>query len=368
LDVADYFEIDFLEVHTTKSGDAIGVRYEIGGQTYIHVVDGGYQETGPALAKHIREYYGNPSYIDCVVVTHPDGDHACGLQTILEEFDVGQLWMLRPWDYAAEIIDQFSRYTSVEGLKTKLRENYPYIAELERIANKRGIPISEPFQSAQIGAFSVLAPSQARYLQLIVDSDKTPQAAADANRGLLDAMTEMLTEVAKKAVNYIRAAWGEEIFSSEDTSAENEMSVIQYARLCGRKILLTADAGRGALTEAADFAPSVGLVLPGINRFQVPHHGSRRNVSTEILDRWLGACLKVKPEEGSETSTAIISAGREDEDHPRRSVVRAMVHRGAKVVSTDDGSGTKRTSQNAPDREGWSAAKPLEYPDDQEED
>jgi Metallo-beta-lactamase superfamily len=364
--MADYFEIDFLEVHTTKSGDAIGIRYELGGLTYIHVVDGGYQETGPDLAQHIREYYGDPPFIDHVVVSHPDGDHASGLQTILEEFDVGRLWMLRPWDYAEEIIDQFSRYTSVENLKKELRDNYPYIAKLEEIAEERDIPISDPFQGAMIGAFTVLAPNRARYLQLIVDSEKTPQAAADADRGFLDAIGGLLAEAAKKAVNYVRAAWGEEAFSTEETSAENEMSVVQYAYLCNKKIVLTADAGRGALAEAADFAPAAGLLLPGIDRFQVPHHGSRRNVSTELLDRWLGERLE-KPTEGSTRFTAIISAGREDPDHPRKSVIRAMIHRGAKLVSTDDGKGTKRTSKNAPDREGWSAATPLGYPDDQEE-
>lgn len=72
----DYLEIDFLEVHTTKSGDAIGIRCELGGLTYIHVLDGDYQEMGPDLAQHISEYYGDPSFIDHVVVTHPDGDHA----------------------------------------------------------------------------------------------------------------------------------------------------------------------------------------------------------------------------------------------------------------------------------------------------
>ncbi|MGP0089725.1 MAG: ComEC/Rec2 family competence protein [Xanthobacteraceae bacterium] len=365
--MSDYFEIDFLEVHTSKSGDAIAIRYEIGGATYIHVVDGGYQATGPGLAKHIRTFFGNPSSIDYVVVTHPDGDHASGLQTILKEFDVSELWMLRPWDYAAELLNQFSRYTSVDGLKKKLHENYPYIDTLEQIANRRGIPIRNPFQSEKIGAFTVLAPSRARYLQLIVDSDKTPLPAAQANRSLLEAVGDTLVEVAKRAVNYIRAAWGEEIFSSDETSAENEMSVVQYALLCGEKVVLTGDAGPGALTEAADYAPQAGLTLPGVKRFQVPHHGSRRNVTTEILDRWLGPRLKSMPKPGAETFTAIISAAREDEDHPRKAVVRALIHRGARVVSTDDGDGGKRVGKNAPTRPNWTAAIPLSYPEDQEE-
>jgi hypothetical protein len=62
----------------------------------------------------------------------------------------------------------------------------------------------------------------------------------------------------------VRPPGGSEKFSSEATSVENEMSVIKYMTLCGD-------------------APLVGLSLPEIDKFQVPHHGGRRNLSTEIL-------------------------------------------------------------------------------------
>ncbi|WP_352781352.1 MBL fold metallo-hydrolase [Mesorhizobium sp. M0244] len=42
--------------------------------------------------------------IDHVVATHNDGDHALGLVAVLEHFDPGVLWMLRPWMYADELI------------------------------------------------------------------------------------------------------------------------------------------------------------------------------------------------------------------------------------------------------------------------
>ena len=364
--MSDYFEIDFLEVHTGKSGDAIGVRYELNGLVYIHVVDGGYAATGEALIQHINEYYGNPSYLDHVVLTHPDKDHAEGLQAILEHFSVAALWMLLPWNYVDALIDRFDRYTNAENLKKKLRQAYPYLAELEKIAIRKGIPIYEPLQGAQIGAFTVLAPSRARYLDLVVTSAKTPQQAAQDS--LLAKAERLLLEAARMAKAFIRAAWGDEVFPDTGTSNENEMSVVQFARMCGESIVLTADTGRDGLAEAADFAPYVGLALPGgVNRFQIPHHGGRHNVSTEILDRWFGKRLASPPPDGSETFNAIVSAARDDEDHPRKVVVRAFKHRGARVISTDDGRGTKRTSRNAPDREGWSAAEPLGYPEEMEE-
>jgi hypothetical protein len=44
------------------------------------------------------------------------------------------------------------------------------------------------------------------------------------------------------------------------------MSAVQYAMLNSDKIVLTGDAGRGALTKAADYAPLAGLILPGVKR------------------------------------------------------------------------------------------------------
>jgi hypothetical protein len=178
--MSDFYEIDFLEVHTSKSGDAICVRYELSGYQYIHVIDGGYLATGNGLAQHIDKYYRSPNRIDHVVVTHPDQDHAEGLQVILERYDVQALWMLLPWNYVEELIDRFDRYTSVENLKTKLRKTYPYLTKLEDIAKRHNIPIYEPFQGARIDAFTVLTPTRQRYLDLVVTSAKTPQAAEDS--------------------------------------------------------------------------------------------------------------------------------------------------------------------------------------------
>lgn len=358
--MSDFFEIDFLNVESKKSGDAIPLRYSSNGITRIHITDGGFQDTGDKVVQHVNKYYNDPNTIDAVIVSHPDGDHAGGLRKVLETFDVSELWMLRPWFYADELIDRFARFSNVDNLVRELKEVYPNIAVLEEIAESKGILIREPFQGAVIGEFIVLAPTKERYLDLVVESEKTPEAAKEG----LQSLFAKFSHIIKKTLYLMKAAWGEETFSSEETSQENEMSVIQYANLCGDKILLTADAGRGALTEAADYAPWAGLELPGIDRFQVPHHGSRRNVSTEILDRWLGERLPEKLEDGAEEFTAIISASKEDEDHPRKAVIRACIHRGAQVLSTEGGDIC--ISRNAPYR-SWAVAPPLPYPEEQEE-
>jgi beta-lactamase superfamily II metal-dependent hydrolase len=140
------------------------------------------------------------------------------------------------------------------------------------------------------------------------------------------------------------------------------MSVVQTALLNGDRILLTGDAGRDTLKEAADYAEQIGIALPGIDVFQVPHHGGRHNVSTEILDRWLGKRLPQMPEET--TFAAVCSAAKADDDHPRRAVVRAMLHRGAHFASTK---GRVVHRARGIQRPGWSSIPQAAYPDDQEE-
>lgn len=357
--MSDYCEIDFLGVETAKSGDAITLRYCVNGQQKIHVVDGGYIDTGKQIKDHLSNFYDNPAFIDNVVLTHPDQDHANGLRFILENYTVGTLWMHRPWLYASEIIDRFETYNSVNALINELKRNYAAVAELERIAEERGIPISEPFQGAFIGAFTVLTPTRSRYLDLVVNSNKTPQAI---QQNSLDSVMEAFSSVFKAARNFFAAMWGEEVFPVSGTSNENEMSVVQYAYLNNKRILLTGDAGREALNEAADYAPYAGWSLPGVDCIQVPHHGGRHNVSTEVLDRIIGPRLSEHP--SSYSCSAICSSAKADEDHPRKVVIRAFIHRGAHFAATEGN--TVRYAMGVA-RSGWTSLPQAEYPMEMEE-
>lgn len=350
----DFFEIDFLDVEAAKSGDAITIRYFKNGTQSIHVVDGGFKDTGLKIVQHIKKYY-NTSEIDRVILTHNDGDHARGLIEVLENCKVGELWMLKPWDYVDELIGRFSRFKNKERLADRLKKCYSNIAALEEIANRKGIAIKEPFQGARIGAFTVLAPTKESYLKLIEQSDRTPE---------INLAQESFASLGE-ALGAIPLEWGDENLPNKPTSEENNMSIIQYTELNNKKILLTGDAGRETLEEAKDYLSNNLLVsLPGIDYFQVPHHGSRRNISSELLDEICGEKLPFW-EKGKRNFTAVISSAKEDKDHPRKAVVRALIHRGAKVITTKGK--TIRCSKSAPIREGWVPVKPEAYPEDQED-
>jgi hypothetical protein len=99
-------------------------------------------------------------------------------------------------------------------------------------------------------------------------------------------------------------------------------------------------------------------------RGQAPHHGGRRNLSTEILDKWLGPKLSIKYTQA--TFNVAISANEFDDDHPRKAVRRALMHRGGGILSTK---GNKHVywSKNKPFRKDWLKLPYEGYPEDTEE-
>ena len=348
--MSDFIEIDFIETGDSGSGDAVAIRRRYNRHDYIYVVDGGYTDDGQKLVDHIRKYYGESSSVDHLVLTHPDADHASGLETVLAKLGIQCLWMNRPWMHVDALMPMFNRYQNRERLIARLKGDFPKVAALENIANEMNIRINDAFQGDVIGEFTVLSPSKPTYLQLVVESDRTPVPATKMNAPLEEAASP--------------AKWGEENLKgdTEGTSAENETSIVQFAEICGKKVLLTGDAGVRALTEAHQAACQSNKSTFPLDWFQVPHHGSRRNLSSDVLDAWLGAKLPRPRQMGPKQ--AMISANRNDKEHPKKAVVRALIHRGRRVFQTN---GTLCVSSNgAPDR-GWPTANPLDYPPDQED-
>lgn len=67
---------------------------------------------------------------------------------------------------------------------------------------------------------------------------------------------------------------------------------------------------------------------------------------------------------GQEKFEAVISAAKEDTDHPRKAVLRALLHRGAFTLTTEDMPViVQRNSTRT-----WTVVENVPYPDEQEED
>ncbi len=353
--MADALEIDFLPVgENSKSGDAIAFRFG----TYensqwknqkVFIIDGGNKASGEALISHVNDVY-KTNKVDRVILTHPDGDHASGLRSVVDSLEVGKIWMHRPWNHWADLKGSIKdgRITKA-SFGERLRDAYQYAYEIEQIAIKRKIEIFAPQQGAyyhqgdNIPLLSVLGPGKELYLNLLQASDKTPQM------GISEGIAKSFSE-AEKATAYEDLSFDSEHLGEtpDDTSVENDMSLILYLNVANQKILFTGDAGILGMYDAIRYSVANNINLKGLNAFQVPHHGSKRNVSKGILDSVYAPM-------------AIISCAKLGEPAHYSKIVTNALRRRKIIPYKTQGMLLRYHGGDAPPRAGFSAATPIPF-------
>ncbi len=359
------YEVDFLPVgKESKCGDAIAVRFgNLHGERKeqaVVVIDGGFKEDGPKLVDHIRKYYGT-NVVDIVISTHPHGDHSAGLEVVLEEMTIGELWMHRPWaeSHTNNISNWFTdgRVTD-KSVGESLRKSLDTARDLETIAGRKGIPIIEPFVGVgtdfAFGQIKVAGPTGDYYESLLPNFAGTPES-----KGMFAKVLERVGEFVGKVIEN----WGlETLDDTGETSAENNTSVITFVAVGEKHLLLTGDAGIPALTEAIDLLEYNDITHENLSFVQTPHHGSKQNIGPTILNRLVGPKL---PEEKKKMAAFCSCAIKGEPKHPSKKVANAFKRRGSPVFVTQ-GIGMQQ-HQNAPDR-NWSTATPLPFYTEIEED
>jgi beta-lactamase superfamily II metal-dependent hydrolase len=362
-------EIDFLAVgDASKSGDAIAVRFgNLHGarqeQTVI-TIDGGTKESGDKLVEHIKTYFGT-THVDFAFLTHPDGDHASGMSEILEKLTVGKVLMHRPWEHSHAIHDLFDDdRTTPNSISERSRENLAAAHEVEKLAIAKGVEIIEPFAgvAATSGTFRVLGPSLDYYREVLAQFDFMPEIVEAQEKSF------SFSNTAAKIINWIAERWDQDLLiepEEDATSPENNSSMILLITTTnGKQYLLTGDAGVPALSKALDYAATNSINLSNLTFMQTPHHGSKRNVGPSVLDRLFGG---IKPLGTAPDKTTFVSAAKEgDPKHPNKRVTNAFLRRGVKPFVTAGKS--VRHHDDAPARAGWSAATPVPFHNQVEDD
>lgn len=320
-------ELDFLAVgEETKSGDAIVLRYVTVDDWSVMIVDGGDLDAGSRIIDHIDYHFGRSMPITHAVCTHCDQDHVSGLRPVLETGRVQNLWVHQPWKHAWELNPLFKGNWTDENLAHHLkRESFPLVGELCDLAERVGTALNEPLAGNVIGPFTVLAPSGPRLAELIVQMDQTPAQ-------MIEGAVAKVFRKAKQAIYSVFETWSIETLQDpgpNGTSVPNESSVVLYSPI-GGGVVLTGDAGVGALQDAIgnSIALSQPIIRPAF--VQIPHHGSRHNVSPAVLDQLLG------PKFDSEVvpfCMAYASVAAKSE-MPRRQVENAFRRRGYNTQST----------------------------------
>ncbi len=343
------YEVEFLAVgENSKSGDAIVCSWlERTGRRRILVVDGGYQATGEKIVQLVHDRFGT-DFIDIVVSTHPDDDHANGLVVVLEECLVGELLMHQPWMHGVTGASLFpgGRFSD-RSLRTEAMKSLDAVRILAEQALEAGVPATEPFTGLTRfdGVIEILGPTVEFYESLMPDFRSTGSRTSS--------LSAILAKAGTLATKLRESLDIETLTDSGETSAENNSSTVVQLNLNGQRVLLTGDAGIPALERVADRLEGTGRTTDSLRLAQVPHHGSKRNVGPSVLDRLLGLRLGrdlfLRP--------AVVSAAPDGEPkHPAKQVTNAFRRRGTPVFATQGIN--LRVDYNAP-LPGYTPASPL---------
>jgi len=346
------FEIDFHPVGDgERGGDAITIQYGRLNSVYnysqkVIVIDGGTLSSGKKIVEHIKTVY-NTDTVDLIINTHPDNDHCSGLREVINNLTVKEIWIHRPWLSSKEFLNMFKdgRITT-NSLKERLKDALNIVSEIESLVKSKGngiISLKEPFTGLTFddGVITVLGPTEDFYKGLLSQFRSTP---APANESF---MSKAFSAVKDTVQMIAEAMHIETLDESGETSPENNSSVISLFSYAGQKVLFTGDAGIPALKSVIGIANYNGILLNDLHALQVPHHGSKRNVSPSILN-------SIKAE------GAYISCPKEgDPKHPAKKATNALIRRGMSPFVTKGNILCCR--HNTPCRTGYSSATPIPF-------
>lgn len=303
------------------------------------LIDGGNTDT----ARKLKQFLQNQGIycIDHVVSTHPHDDHAAGLVEFLkdEEFFIGTAWVHRP-ELHADLLKLEMVLNRSRGLKRvkAIQETLATAESLIGVCAKRKISIKEPFAGKQLGYLTVVGPTERYYTELLAQF-------ADASQ--LQASDKVLNECELQewadAILEAKGVGGSDVLlDNPQTQPENNSSVVLATLQEDGKYLFTADAGAQALALAAQV-----YELSKCRWMQIPHHGSRRNITKSLIQVF------------SPTSAFVSASG--SEKHPRRAVINAFKETGTRVLSTHYpwAGDLWHHRGEVPPRAGYSSCPPL---------
>jgi len=277
-----------IELLPAGHGDCILIEYGPPDSPRRVLVDGGPARSYPALAARLGRIPPDRRRIDLLVVTHVDADHIEGVLRLLNDADlaveIGEAWFngyqhLPPDDLLGpaqgEIVSALLR---ARGIAWNARFGGGPV--------RRGREGPLPRRELPGGlVLTVLAPGDAelRALRRVWERECrragiTPGSTAAAPATAKPALDAYLGDLDVAALAALPQ-------TETDTSPANASSIVLLAEHGGHSVLLAGDAAPGPLTAGIErLLAERGRDVLAVDLFKLPHHGSRYNVTREVLD------------------------------------------------------------------------------------
>lgn len=328
-------EIDLLAV---GDANAFVIRLSTNFEEQVIVVDGGNTNDGDKVIRHIKKCTTRKDCIDLLINTHPDADHIDGLYKIVDTLRIGQVWIHDPnaHELLTKVYAMFLRHSSNEVIQEGAK-SLSSATDLINLIDYKGIPRIEPFAELSLSlldnAFlTVLGPTKLYYEELL------SQMTKDAEKSIPEIQRQEMMEMALKSQLTAR----DRVDADNDRSPCNNSSVIFSLQHNGKVYLFTGDAGPTALDAIREEYPGLSQ---NVDVLQVPHHGSKRSITSSLIDHF-------NPRLG------LISAAGKSEHHPSKDVVEVLNDIQCGVYSTINDRSLCYSIPNN-NREGYGPATPL---------
>ncbi len=274
-----------IELLPAREGDSIWISY---GDSARHIlIDGGRKTTAETIRQRIQDV---DKPLELMVVTHVDRDHIEGVLNLLQEAHT---------DIACQDV-WFNGYDHLGGTQLIIPANYAHDApevmgarqgeDLSDAIVLRDLPwnkavLGNPIECPESGAGSPITLADGLTIRLISPDRKKLEALiptweeecrrAEILPGFVE--QENLDEV-MGAINIDDLA--EEPFE-HDHSPANGASIAFLLEYESKRVLFAGDAHADRLIAALEPLADGNKVK--LDAFKVPHHGSRHNISKELL-------------------------------------------------------------------------------------
>lgn len=283
------------------------------------LIDGGYKKDYPVVREFVLQRLSETAshQIDHLVCSHCHDDHAGGLLELASqaELAIGSAWILdtRGANEVLSLIRKSSMQLSgASSLLARVQASettrHRLLDTIER--NYTSTPIRQPFAGEWIGGLLILSPTPEFFDRQFRKLEEPNQISLLESEITASAAASLFEIRADQAIKPLGAAVG----------PENEVStVLAFPRpVAGNEevFLFTADAGCEAFDDILIRYPTQ---LKNLRWMQIPHHGSRRNLTESHVDHF------------APTTSFISAAG--SIKHPSKKLVNRLKTHGS-VFST----------------------------------
>lgn len=275
-----------LRVFPADHGDCLWIEFGTTNDVHHMLVDAGTDRCGKRLLKYIKDERRGEVHFDVFVVTHIDADHIGGALRLLDATDVkvsfGDIWFNGYAHLIPETVDamggvQGERLTTLL-LEKRLPWNVAFDGKAVRLTSDGAVQRADLANGASA---TVISANQEQLLRV----EKSWKD--DCRKAGLDPRSPKPKQVAPDGYEAFGAPNVATLAASkfeEDTAPSNGSSIGLVFEYAQKRIVLLADAYPSVVLRGLDaMQPGVKFAADVV---KLPHHGSKGNVSRELVERF----------------------------------------------------------------------------------